>query len=202
MFTRDTKQGLEATQPRYVGRPGISAFRAVRSRKLGFHVYPSPWLANVEQVSFISENAAGEIMEQEMVPVPSDWLALKQRLLDELGVSFARISSAGVVSVGYYGRTVQLLAAYEVDPNKAAANDNRNLVFVEAGDLNDDGEVDYYSYYPNGDRQVIFVFPADINNDISNNGEFLRQTKIVIDAVNNPIGRIDPENAFEAIQQV
>lgn len=43
---------------------------------------------------------------------------------------------------------------------------------------------------------------SDINNDISNNGEFLRQTKIAIDAVNNPTGRIDPENAFEAIQQV
>ena len=39
------------------------------------------------------------------------------------------------------------------------ANDNRDIVFVEAGDLNDDGEVDYYSYYPNGDRQVIYVFP-------------------------------------------
>jgi hypothetical protein len=159
VFTRDTKQGLEATQPRYVGRPGISAFRAVRSRKLGFHFYPSPWLANVEQVSFISENAAGEIMEQEMVPVPRDWFALKQRLQDEPGVSFARISSAGVISVGYYGRTVQLLTAYEVDPNKATANDNRDIVFVEAGDLNDDGELDYYSYYPNGDRQVIYVFP-------------------------------------------
>jgi hypothetical protein len=159
VFTRDTKQGLEATQPRYVGRPGISAFRAVRSRKLGFHFYPSPWLANVEQVSFISENAAGEIMEQEMVPVPRDWFALKQRLLEEPRVSFARISSAGVISVGYYGRTVQLLTAYEVDPNKATANDNRDIVFVEAGDLNDDGELDYYSYYPNRDRQVIYVFP-------------------------------------------
>ena len=43
---------------------------------------------------------------------------------------------------------------------------------------------------------------SDINNDISNNGEFLRQTKTVIDAANNPNGRIEPESAFEAIQQV
>ena len=43
---------------------------------------------------------------------------------------------------------------------------------------------------------------SDINNDISNNGEFLRQTKTVIDAVNNPHGRIELESAFEEIQQV
>ena len=34
---------------------------------------------------------------------------------------------------------------------------------------------------------------SDIHNDISNNGEFLRQTKTVIDAVNNPNGQIEPE---------
>lgn len=55
---------------------------------------------------------------------------------------------------------MQLLTAYEVDPNKATANDNRDIVFVEAGDLNDDGEPDYHSYYANGDRQTIYVLPA------------------------------------------
>lgn len=43
---------------------------------------------------------------------------------------------------------------------------------------------------------------ADIRNDISNNSEFMHQTRTVIDAVNNPDGRIEAERAFEAIQQV
>ena len=43
---------------------------------------------------------------------------------------------------------------------------------------------------------------SDINNDIANNGGFMRQTKTVIDAVNNPSGRINAESAFEAVQQV
>ena len=37
---------------------------------------------------------------------------------------------------------------------------------------------------------------SDINNDIYNNGEFLRQTKTVIDAVNNSNSQIEPERAF------
>lgn len=159
VFTRDTKQGIDATEPRYVGRPGISAFKAVRSRSLGFHFYPSPWLKNLEQVSIISENSEGIIMEQELVPVPRDWLALKARLLAEPGVSSARIDSYGVISVVYRGQVVRLLASYESLPNKAPASDNRGIVFVAAGDLNGDGEVDYYSYYPNGERQTIYVFP-------------------------------------------
>ncbi len=43
---------------------------------------------------------------------------------------------------------------------------------------------------------------SDINNDISNNGEFLLQTKTIIDAVNNPNGQIESESAFESIQQI
>ena len=39
------------------------------------------------------------------------------------------------------------------------AKEGREIVFIEAGDLNDDGELDYYSYYANGDRQTIYVFP-------------------------------------------
>ena len=53
-------------------------------------------------------------------------------------------------------------------------------------------------------ERLIGELILDLEETISdiNNGEFLRQTKTVIDAVNNPSGRIEPESAFEAIQQV
>lgn len=159
VITRGRKTGTEATEPRYVGRPGVSAFRAVRSRELGVHFYPSPWLANRERVSLIFENEGGQIMEQELVPTARDWFALKQRLLAEPGVSSVRLSSEGVISIGYRGRVVEIVADYYTLPNAVAASANREIVFVEAGDRNGDGEIDYYSYYPNGDRQILFVRP-------------------------------------------
>jgi hypothetical protein len=44
-------------------------------------------------------------------------------------------------------------------PNAAIPSENRPIVFINAGDLNGDGEVDYYAYYPNGDRQTIYIVP-------------------------------------------
>ena len=148
-----------ASLPRYTGRPGISAFRAVRSRTPGFVFYPSPWLANLEQVSLITQTDAGTILEQELVPVPKDWFELKAQLLANPEVGYVRIDSYGVITIKYRGEEFNLLASYDITPNAVFAKEGREIVFIEAGDLNDDGELDYYSYYPNGDRQTIYVFP-------------------------------------------
>jgi hypothetical protein len=148
-----------ASLPRYTGRPGISAFRAVRSRTPGFVFYPSPWLANLEQVSLITQTDAGTILEQELVPVPKDWFELKAQLLANPEVGYVRIDSYGVITIKYRGEEFNLLASYNITPNAVFAKEGREIVFIEAGDLNDDGELDYYSYYANGDRQTIYVFP-------------------------------------------
>ena len=54
-----------------------------------------------------------------------------------------------------------MLADYTVTPNAVFAKEGRPIVFINAGDLNGDGEDedDYYSYYPNGDLQTLHVFP-------------------------------------------
>ena len=69
-ITKDTKTGFEATLPRYVGRPGLSAVKlaANSERELGFYSYPSPFIANVNAVSLITRSEDGTLMEQEMVP--------------------------------------------------------------------------------------------------------------------------------------
>lgn len=159
IITRDENEGAEASLARYIGRPGISAIKAVRRETPGFVFYPSPWLKNLQQVSIITENSKGDLLEQELVPVPKNWFELKGQLLAHSEVRYVRIDSTGVVTLGYRGEEFRLLAAYDVAPNVVFAKEDREIVFREAGDLNGDGEMDYYSFYANGDRQALYVFP-------------------------------------------
>jgi len=161
-ITKDTKFGLEATLTRYVGRPGLSAVKlaAGSERELGFYIYPSPFLANIDAVSLITRNDSGVLMEQEMVPSPSYWLQFKTRVLKEGRVSRVSIDPRGVITVRETaGYEFRVLADYAVIPNAVFAKEGRPIVFINAGDLNADGEDDYYSYYPNGSRQTLYVFP-------------------------------------------
>ena len=161
-ITKDTETGLAATLPRYVGRPGLSAVKLASGteRELGFFTYPSPFLANVNAVSLITRNDVGALMEQEMVPAPSDWLLFKTRVLKEGRVSRVSIDPRGVITIHETaGYEFRVLADYAVIPNAVFSKEGRPIVFINAGDLNANGEDDYYSYYPNGDRQTLYVFP-------------------------------------------
>ena len=161
-ITKDTETGLAATLPRYVGRPGLSAVKLASGteRELGFFTYPSPFLANVNAVSLITRNDVGALMEQEMVPAPSDWLLFKTRVLKEGRVSRVSIDPHGVITIRETaGYEFRVLADYAVIPNAVFSKEGRPIVFINAGDLNANGEDDYYSYYPNGDRQTLYVFP-------------------------------------------
>lgn len=159
VITEEDNVGAEATLPRYIGRAGLSAVKATRSTEEGFVFYPNPLLRNLMLVSFVSRNEAGELMEQTMSPVPKDWFRFKERLLREPGVDSIKISSLGLITVVYRNEIWQLMASYDILPNAAIANENRGIVIINAGDLNDDGEADYYLYYPNGDRQTIYIVP-------------------------------------------
>jgi hypothetical protein len=161
-ITKDTETGLAATLPRYVGRPGLSAVKLASGteRELGFFTYPSPFLANVNAVSLITRNDVGALMEQEMVPAPSDWLLFKTRVLKEGRVSRVSIDPRGAITIRETaGYEFRVLADYAVIPNAVFSKEGRPIVFINAGDLNANGEDDYYSYYPNGDRQTLYVFP-------------------------------------------
>ena len=159
VITGEGKTGTEATLPRYIGRAGLSAVKAYRSTEEGFVLYPNPLLRNLMLVSFVSRNEAGELMEQTMSPVPKDWFRFKERLLREPDVDSIKISSLGLITVVYKKELWQLMASYDILPNAAIPSENRPIVFTNAGDLNGDGEVDYYAYYPNGDRQTIYIVP-------------------------------------------
>ncbi len=159
VITGERKTGTEAILPRYIGRAGLSAVKTYRSTEEGFVLYPNPLLRNLMLVSFVSRNEAGELMEQTMSPVPKDWFRFKERLLREPDVDSIKISSLGLITVVYKKELWQLMASYDILPNAAIPSENRPIVFINAGDLNGDGEVDYYAYYPNGDRQTIYIVP-------------------------------------------
>ncbi|KRP35650.1 MAG: hypothetical protein ABS26_11495 [OM182 bacterium BACL3 MAG-120531-bin86] len=70
------------------------------------------------------------------------------------------IDPRGVITIRETaGYEFRVLADYAVIPNAVFSKEGRPIVFINAGDLNANGEDDYYSYYPNGDRQTLYVFP-------------------------------------------
>ena len=118
------------------------------------------FLANVNAFPLIARNDAGTLMEQEMVPTPSDWLLFKARLLKEGRVNRVSISPRGVITIPEIGGfEFYVMADYKVTPNAVFPKEGRPIVFINAGDLNADSEDDYDSYYLNGDRQALHVFP-------------------------------------------
>ena len=82
-------------------------------------------------------------------------------MLKKGGVNRVSMSPRGVITIRESrGFEFYVMADYEVTPNAAFAKGGRPIAFINAGDLNADGEDDYYSYYANGDRQVLYVFPG------------------------------------------
>jgi hypothetical protein len=148
-----------ASKPRYLLRPGLITTPSRQGVTAGFAVYPNPLLAQLALVSFIHPNADGELTEQTFTPVPKDWFGLKARLLGELEVASVKMDGFGLITVVYQNQVWQMMASYDLTPNVLPADPDRELSYANAGDLNGDGEIDYYLYYPNGDRQTMYIVP-------------------------------------------
>ena len=150
-----------ASKPHYLLRPGLITTASRQSVSAGFAVYPNPLLAQLSLVSFIHPNAEGELTEQTFTPVPKDWFGLKARLLSEPDVTSVKIDGLGLISVVYQNQVWQMMASYDITPNVLPPDPARTLSYANAGDLNGDGEIDYYLYYPNGDRQTMYIVPRN-----------------------------------------
>jgi hypothetical protein len=150
-----------ASKPHYLLRPGLITTASRQSVSAGFAVYPNPLLAQLSLVSFIHPNAEGELTEQTFTPVPKDWFGLKARLLSEPDVTSVKIDGLGLISVVYQNQVWQMMASYDITPNVLPPDPARTLSYANAGDLNGDGEIDYYLYYPDGDRQTMYIVPRN-----------------------------------------
>jgi hypothetical protein len=104
----------------------------------------------------VFRDADGKLLEQDLVPIPGDWFALKQYLEQLPGASNVRIDAQGVISLTLQGTTVRGRVGYHVN-----AGDVRSgaLVLKAAGDINGDGTGDYVLHYPNGEWQHLLIYP-------------------------------------------
>lgn len=143
----------------YTARPDVVAVPAHRSMTPGLHLYQLESPPGVQGASLIYENADGDLLEQTLVPVASDWLALKAALEDMPDAAEVAIDTLGVITVDINGMAVQGRMDYAVTRPADPESDAPAVAFEEMGDLNGDGTGDYTITYPNGDQQTLYVLP-------------------------------------------
>ena len=147
-------QSLEA-----VARPDIIVLNAADGSTAGLQTSPNNQLINVITVSFIFEDANGDLKEQRIIPVPQDWPELRNSLLDIAAIENLRISTQGIISLRFDGAEIRALADYIVTRSATIDSTPRSFQVVNAGDLNGDGQPDFRMTFSNGDTQTLYILP-------------------------------------------
>ncbi|MEX0619687.1 MAG: Ig-like domain-containing protein [Pseudohongiellaceae bacterium] len=140
----------------YSGRPDVLAVPAHRGDTAGVVRFPIAGLGGFLGVSMIFEGDDGALLEQDIVPVPADWVALKAAIAAMPGASDVRISSLGVISVNLDGTIVRGMMDFTVNRGEAPADGE--LQVNQVGDLTGNGVLDYEIVFGDGERQLLFVF--------------------------------------------
>lgn len=141
----------------YSSRPALEALPAHRFSAPGLYYHTVPGLPNATSLVLVFEDEAGKLLEQELVPVPADWFALKGYLEQLPGARNVRIDAQGIVSVTLNGATIRGRVGYDV--GTGAADTTAGLVLKSTGDINGDRTGDYLLHYPNGDVQHLLIYP-------------------------------------------
>ncbi|MDT8399137.1 MAG: hypothetical protein RQ899_11030, partial [Pseudomonadales bacterium] len=149
----------------FSARPEAVALPAFRDTQPGLVKFLRPELpiTGIGGLSVIFADADGRLLEQDIVPVPADWLLLKAAIKDFPGVSDVRIDTAGVISVMVQGVLLQGMVDYKVFKNGALPG--KALILQKTGDLAG-GVIGYEIRYPNGDHQKLFVFRVQRLTDL------------------------------------
>ena len=142
----------------YAARPDALALPAHRSQVPGIHEHVNA--DGIHELSYIYPGSNGVLMEQDLVPVPADWAALKQTLLALPAAEHLRIDARGLIEFTIDGLVVKARVDYRVEQGESCNAANQALLcFAEYRDINSDGVGDYLLVYPNGDRQWLFIYP-------------------------------------------
>lgn len=148
-----------ASNQYYSGRPEVMAVPAHRGTVPGLVDYPIAGLGNVGGISLIFENGEGDLMEQDIVPVPLDSKALREAIANIDGVTSVRIGTDGVIVASVDGVAIRGRVDYVV--YRAAGSQRDELGLRLVGDISGNGLSDYEITYTNGDQQILFIYPVE-----------------------------------------
>ncbi|HWK53018.1 MAG TPA: hypothetical protein VNR18_01510, partial [Hyphomicrobiales bacterium] len=148
----------EETGLYYALRPHPLALPAPAGAEEGLHARVAPELPTATLLSLVFKDERGLLLEQDLIPVPADWPALKAALRAIPGLTQVRIDLQGIISVQLEGRTLRGRVSYAV--LRSGVPSGANSVLVQGvGDLNGDGTGDFELHYPNGDLQRLLILP-------------------------------------------
>lgn len=142
----------------YSGRPDVSALPAHRGTQPGMVEYTVEGLGGIGGISLIFETQDGRLMEQDIVPVPADWAALRAGIAAINGVSSVRIGTDGVIVVIADGVEIRGRVDFVVSRGSTAGS---VMQLQLVGDVSGNGMDDYQITYTNGDRQLLFIYPIE-----------------------------------------
>lgn len=147
---------LQAEDGYFSARPEVTAIPAHRGNAAGLLSYSVAGLGTVEHLSTLFIGSGGVLMQQDLVPAPVDWLALKAAMLDLPGVTVVSIDTRGIIRVSVDGITLRGVMDYAV---ARGGQDTGGVIALEAaGDLTGNGMGDYRVTFSNGDQQRLFVY--------------------------------------------
>lgn len=147
---------LQADETYFSARPDVLAIPAHRGDTTGLLEYPVVGLGTVQHLSSLFLDDNGIVMQQDLVPAPVDWLALKSTLRGLPGVTAASIDTRGTIQVTVEGTTLHGVMDYAV--TRGAQGESAVLTLDVVGDLTGNGMDDYRVTYDNGDQQLLFVY--------------------------------------------
>ncbi|MEX2333065.1 MAG: GLUG motif-containing protein, partial [Pseudohongiella sp.] len=140
-------------------RPEVLSFPATAAQEEGLTFRPVPGLNGATVAVMVFRDEDGNLMQQDLVPVPSDWQSLKSNLTSIEGLSEVRIDTQGIISVSVDGQPVRGQMQYEV--TQGGFDDDvpaEGSVMISAGDVNGDGTEDFRVVYADGSSQLMLIF--------------------------------------------
>ncbi|MEX1198183.1 MAG: hypothetical protein WEB57_10010 [Pseudohongiellaceae bacterium] len=140
----------------YAARPGLLSVPATRDQSPGVVEHIVPGMGDLIAYSVLFEDDEGKLMQQDFVPVPADWTALRAAIRALPGVDSVRIDEQGIITVELDGQEVRGLMAYTVVGGGTTREDT---VLIEQGDLTGNGAMDFEVHYPDGRRQRLYLYP-------------------------------------------
>lgn len=144
----------------FSARPDVSAITATTYQEVGVFSKAFPGLQGAVTFQVVFEDESGQLLQQDIIPVPVDWLLVKSSLLAFPEFDAVSVGADGTIRVQQGALTIKGRSGYNVWRDSADQADPDRVVFAPAGDINGDGSDDFMMIFPNGDRQELLVFPV------------------------------------------